>query len=147
MTNENQKKNSLKKYKFLVPQIVNLAFIFFVCSMARVDGNLIVGLVMFSIFSVILSVCFYKLEFDGSYRKKAIARIEERKNLPRKDRYGIAAKVDNLIILLCAGIGLTIFSIIKNLLDHKFANAVILLIFALVVFLLIKVINKFFSKK
>lgn len=147
MTNENQKKNSLKKYKFLVPQIVNLAFIFFVCSVARVDGNAVVALVMVSIFSVMVSVYFYKFEFDENYRKKAITRIEERKKLPRKNRYGVAAEVDSLIILLCAGIGLTIFSIIKNLLDHKFANAVILLIFALVVFLLIKVINKFFSKK
>ena len=148
MTNENQKKSPLKKYKFLVPQIVNLGFIGFVCFlMGRFDMFVTIAFVMTTILATVYSRLIYKFDNDSDYRKEAISRIEENKKLPRKYRYNVSAQLGGLVFLLYIGAALTIYSIIRNLLDHEFAKATILIVFALLVFVLIKILNKFFSEK
>ena len=149
MTNENQKKNSLKKYKFLVPQIVNLAFIFFVCSVARVDGNLVVGLTMFSILATMVSIHLYKMERDERYKKTEI----EAKKVPwnkRTSSYQIRTGLEDLSLISYICVAFFIFGIFRSIYHHEYTNALALLLFGSFVFVLTKIIGKilkkFFSK-
>jgi hypothetical protein len=147
MTNENQKKNSLKKYKFLVP-----IFVFFVAAtvacvnMSKINRESIILIAVMAVPFLTSAFFHYKYEFDKKWKEQRDKRIWEEKDLARKYKYNISAQFDGLIMLLFIGVCMTIYSIVKNLLNHEFANAIILIIFAVFVFVLIKILNKFFSK-
>jgi hypothetical protein len=152
MTNENQKKFSLKKYKFLVPQVVNLAFIIFVCSVANVGQNngFIVLFIMFSIFSAMLSIHFYKIESNEEYAEDVL----KEKSLPwnkRAGSYQIRTGLEDLSLILWVCIAFFIFEILRNFYYQKYANGFVLLFLGSFIFVLAKIIGKFlrkfFSKK
>lgn len=143
MTNENQKKNSLKKYKFLVPQIVNLAFIFFVCSVARVNLYVTIVFVMTSILATMFSWFIYKFDFDSEYRKQAIKRIEENKKLPVKYRYRVAGELEIFIVL--GAISLILF-IVDASIKHQFIAVMIFIALIIAAFAIVKGVKKLFSK-
>lgn len=150
ITNEKgQNKSYLRKYKFLIPQIVNLAFMIFICSFARIDGNAIVAMFMLLILATIFSIHFYKIDFSKEYAEEVL----KEKNLPwnkRAGSYQIRAGLEDMSFILYVLIGFFVFGIISSLAKGDYSGAVVLIIFGIIVLLVSsivkKILKKFFSK-
>lgn len=145
MTNENQKKSPLKKYKFLVPQIVNLGFIGFVCFlMGRFDMFVTIAFVMTTILATVYSRLIYKFDNDSEYRVMAIKRIEESKKLSTKHRYLIAGELEVFVVF---GVLFLALLVVDGVSKREFSGVMILVLFVLVAFCIVKVVKNLFFKK
>ena len=81
MTNENQKKNSLKKYKFLVPLIIGLVIVYFICATDVFDSKILMSLGVMFLLSFRVNH-YWKMGNNEKYREWYIEYKKEQKKLP-----------------------------------------------------------------
>ena len=139
MTNENQKKNSLKKYKFLVPLIIGLVIVYFICATDVFDSKILMSLGVMFLLSFRVNH-YWKMGNNEKYREWYIEYKKEQKKLPWAlwDRHPNFHQMIFLISLLSIviGVGLLVNFLYNGIVIEKWepfylvAGSIFLLIFS-----------------